>query len=310
MQITSKGQFFKFLRSRPLENIDAIEMIETYLRKKRGYIFRMPAKKESVILLLSGGLDSVTSWAILMQNYGLNVYPLTFDRCEKRRKREKESVNFFTNYYKKRFPNFFHNPIEIKLDFKKIDIPIETAPQLLHPEIRMKYFKSETGEIDVNVSLGSFVLLSYYARMYAEHLYLTKNIKVKTIFCSVNSDDGLLVPWQTYTALRSIMLNLCLTSNDFEWQFSSSVLESETDRYFDKSDIIKWAYQNSIPVEKTWSCYRMGVYQCGGSDCQACRHRRYAYRRAKIVDKTVYKSLAEQSLFGRIKSFFRPIRPL
>jgi len=82
-----------------LENLEAIQTIENFFIKKRGYIFKMPSPKKPVILLLSGGLDSIISWALLMEIYQLVVHPLVRISPESgtELKRTKRAINFSPN---------------------------------------------------------------------------------------------------------------------------------------------------------------------------------------------------------------------
>ena len=155
--------------------------------------------------------------------------------------------------------------------------------------------------MSINISFGSFLLLPVYAKIYADYLYHTKNRLIKTIYCSVTTGDGLIVPHQTFTSLRSIMFYFCATSGDFSWQFASAVFEKENRLFYDKCDLVAWAHGHTIPLEKTWSCYHATRYQCGGSDCQTCIARRDAFEKAGVPDKTKYRPVTEQSLSGMIK---------
>lgn len=303
----SNQSFVKNLKSRKLENLIVIDQIERLLKKQRGYVFKMPKKGSSVVLLLSGGLDSITAWGILMKEFGLHVYPLSFDRGEKRAFREKASIDYFSKFYQKRFPNLYHKPVRLSFGLEDVKIPIEKSLEAIHPEVLVKNFKGDAKLIDINISLGSFLLLPIYAKIYAEFLYLTKNLDVHTIFCSVTLSDGLLVPHQTFTSLRTIMFHLCSTTRDYSWQFASAVFEKEVGLYHDKSDLVEWADKNRIPLEKTWSCYHATKYQCGGSDCQTCIVRRDAFKLANVVDKTVYNPIDRQSFIGYCKHKFRSL---
>lgn len=303
----SQNQFIKQLKTRKLENISVIQTIEKSLKEQRGFAFRMPKSKSPVILLLSGGLDSVTSWGILMKEFGLNVYPLSFDRGEKRASKEKESIDFFSSYYQKRFPDLYHKPHRLTLGINDIFIPIEHCLQHIHPDIILKNFTGTDRLIGINLSFASFLLLPVYAKIYAEYIHHVSNLRMRTIFCSVTFSDGILVPHQTFTSIRSIMYYLCAATGDFSWQFTSAVFEKENGLCFEKSDLAKWTYDHHIPIEKTWSCYHSKMYQCGGSDCQTCLARKAAFLKAKIPDKTIYRPLSKQSVLGNIKYLIRRV---
>lgn len=297
----SQQQFLHNLRARGLEDLSTIKLIETSLKKQRGYIFHQPAKGDSVVLLLSGGLDSVTCWGILMEEFGLHVYPISFDRGEKRAPKEKKSIDYYSKIYQHRYPDFYHDPIRLSLNVDPMRVQIEQVMEQLHPEIVLKNFDGNERLLSINPSFGAFLLLPVYAKIYAEYLLHTKNIAINTIYCSVTTGDGLLVPHQTFTALRSIMFYLCSASGDFSWQFTSVVFEKENRVFFDKCDLVAWATKHSLPLERTWSCYYSKKYQCGGSDCQTCVARRDAFEKAGMQDKTTYRPVAEQSLSGMIK---------
>jgi ferredoxin len=275
--------------------------MENFLRKKRGYVFRMPKPGSPVVLLLSGGLDSIVSWGILMKEFKLPVYPLFFDRGEKRHGKERDAINFFSSYYKKQFSNLYHAPYMIDLGIKNTTLPILNSLEHLHPRVVLENFTGNESIKNINISFGSFLIFPAYGKVYSEFLYHTKNIRVQTIFCSIIPGDGLLIPHQTFTSLRRIMFYLCVSTGNFSWQFASPIFEKEIGAYVEKFSLIQWANMQGIPLEKTWSCYHSSRYQCGGSDCQTCRVRRNAFHTSRIVDKTMYRSLSEQSILHFIR---------
>lgn len=292
----SKKQFDKKLRSRKLEKIETVNAIEKILKTQRGYVFKMPPPGASVVLLLSGGLDSIVAWAILMKEFRLNVYPISFDIGERRAKRERASIEYFSRFYKKRFGDLFHFPERISLNIKKMVIPIEDPMKVLDPAEVFKNFRGPKKPEYVDITRGAFTLMPIYGKIYAEHLYQSKNIAIDTILCSVIPTDGLLIPFQTLTSLRSIMLNLTSTTRNLKWQFASVCFEKETGLYITKSDLIKWGYSEGIPLERTWSCWHSAKFQCGGSDCLTCYVRRQSFKKAGVPDKTIYMPVVKQNL--------------
>lgn len=308
LETISKRRFIDNLRKRKLENLSVIKQIEKTLLKQRGYIFRMPKRGSSVILLLSGGLDSIICWGILMEELGLHVYPLSFDLGEKRARKEEKSINYYSKFYQDRYNGLYHPPIRLSLGGKNISIPMEEAIRKLHPEIIVNSFTGSDKLSDINVSFGTFLLLPVYAKLYAEFLRHTENLYIRNIFCAVTARDGFGVAHQTFTSLRSVMHYLCATSGDFSWQFTSVIFEKETGLYFDKSNLVQWARSHNISLGKTWSCYYSKRYQCGGSDCVACLARREAFTQVGMTDETVYKSIADQALFQTINYKIRSLR--
>lgn len=304
MKKISKQEFHSLLKKRKLEDIKKIQTFEKLLKDERGYVFKMPKRGSNVILMASGGLDSMTAWGILMKEYGLNVYPITFDRGEKRRKNELNAFKYFDKIYKERFPKNYRKYLHLDVGQDQISIKIEDGVKNLQEETILNNFRDDL--MLFNPSLGVFTILPFFARSYAMYLNATKGLKINTIFCAVTANDGELVDHQTLTSLRSIMCNMCVSIKDYSWQFSSICLEPEIGSFMRKSDLVKWAYKNNLPLEKSWSCYHAKKYQCGGSDCITCGARREAYLEAKIKDKTIYKSLEDQEiLIKKVKRISR-----
>ncbi|MBU1033326.1 7-cyano-7-deazaguanine synthase [Patescibacteria group bacterium] len=304
MKKISKQEFHSLLKKRKLEDIKKIQTFEKLLKDERGYVFKMPKRGSNVILMASGGLDSMTAWGILMKEYGLNVYPITFDRGEKKRNREFAAFKYFDKFYQKKFPKNYRKFLDLDVGQDQISIKIEDGVKNLREETILNNFRDDL--MLFNPSLGVFTILPFFARSYAMYLNATKSLKVNTIFCAVTANDGELIDHQTLTSLRSIMCNMCVPIKDYSWQFSSICLEPEMGSFMRKSDLVKWAYKNDLPLEKSWSCYHAKKYQCGGDDCIACEARRKAYLEAKTKDKTIYKSLEDQEiLIKKIKKALR-----
>lgn len=289
MSKINKIKFLEILKKRRLENVTQIKIFESLLKKARGYVFKMPKKRTHVVLLVSGGLDSVVIWGILLKKYQLIVHPISFDLGDKRRKNEFKALQFFDQFYKKQFPEQYRKTTVLKIPSKNISIDIDSFTKELTEEAILS--RIEDNSFKFNNSLGIATILPFFARSYAMYLNATKNLQINTIFCGVNAEDGEHVQHQTLTTLRSIMVNMCVGIKDYSWQFSSICLEPEIGLLIRKAELIKWAYKNNIPLEKTWSCYFSGKKQCGGGvKCAACRSRRDAFLESKIDDKTAYQT--------------------
>ncbi len=303
----SRTKFDQLLKSRSNEDLDIIVDIESTLKKKRGYVFRMPAKGESVILLLSGGLDSISAWGILMQEFGLHVYPISFDRSEPRAPRERAAIHYFSKYYAGKFPKLFHEPIRINLGLDQISINSKQNSDQVHPAfILEKFSRLKNNNFNSKFFTSEQALLPIYGKQYAEFLHATQNLNINTIFNAVLPTDGLISDFQRFTALRESMFNLCVNSGDFKWQFTSLFFEKETQLLLEKSAIIRWAVTQQLPIEHTWSCYLAGKYQCG-ADCIACYARKKAFGEAGVIDKTIYRTVYYQNITQKIWHKFRNV---
>ena len=100
----SDKDFKKLIKSRKYEDLTAIQTVEKFFLKKRGYIFKVPKPGTPVVLLVSGGIDSTVAWHYLTFVKKLDVYPVYLHRGTKRWKKEKKAVDYFTRFYREIFP--------------------------------------------------------------------------------------------------------------------------------------------------------------------------------------------------------------
>jgi len=295
------------INKRKFEELSIIESIDKIFIKKRKFVFKLPKSNTEVILLVSGGLDSILTWGYLMGKHKLKVYPLFLNKGEKRASREEKSVDFFTNYYAKKYPKLFIKPYKqtIFLPQKEIIFRLKTPFDNLtaYKKEITKNFNSSTTS---NIFLGSPGIVPLYALLFARYLELTTDLKIKTIFSSVMMGDGTSCPSQTITSLRVINLAMCTFTGDYLWQFTSPSVEPYLKNFFEKKDLILYGAINKIPMEHTWSCYRGLKHQCGR--CLACESRKFEFERAKIQDKTVYMKNYKVIVKSKIKKVIALIR--
>lgn len=277
----------RLLHKRKFEDPEVITAIETIFKKKRGYVFRMPPKNSDIILLVSGGLDSILTWGLLMEEYHLRVHPLFLNKGERRFSQEERSLDYFNGYYAERYPSLFIAPIKqtIYLPQKEILSALKTPFDNL-----LRYDKKTTKGFNpyttTNIFLGSPGVVPMYAMLHARYLELSANKKIRTIFSSIMFGDGIMCPSQTITSVRTINLAMCTFTGEYSWQFTSPSVEPCLHLYYQKRDLIKWGSRHHILMEKTWSCYRGLSQQCGR--CLACDARKIEFKKANIPDPTQY----------------------
>ncbi len=286
----SKQEFTKRMVQRELEDYKLVEQIESYLIKKRGFNYKIPTKNTPVILLFSGGLDTVISAAILMKVFNLQIYPFYIKRGQRRIRKEIGAVNFYSKLYGQRFPNLW----------KKVKIVDSFIPP---KQIRYSITLVSNNTVSQNSLHKKGIpmytsLMANFAVEYAYFLQINQGIKIRNIFLGLVNNDGNYMSYETFTALRSIMLNICYSTHDWSWQVSSIALEKELGFCLEKYDLIKWAIAQKIPIEKSWSCYWDYIYHCG--NCDGCTARKIAFRETKLKDKTTYLSEIHPHYLKRI----------
>ncbi len=277
------------LSKKPLEDLELIDQIENSLKRQRGYIFKMPQQGSPVILLLSGGLDTIIFWDILLRKYKLHVYPVFLRRGQIRMPLEEASVDFFSKYYLSQYKELFQPP-------KKLTTFI---PPL---EIRWDITKFGTYIInDTRESRGIPMyssLLVDYAIQYAYFLEINLAIKPRTIFCGFMNDDGDHMRYETLTALRLNTYNIINLTGDMGWQFTSLAIEKELGFNFNKEVLIKYADFYKIPIDHSFSCIKYSYYHCGR--CIYCKTRIKLFRNLGVKDRTIYQNQSKNALLSQI----------
>ena len=83
------------------EDSKILEMMNNIFLYRRGYISKVP-KNEDVVFIFSGGLDSSITLDMIINEWGVNVFPLFVRRSARATKFEEESVRFFVDFYQKK----------------------------------------------------------------------------------------------------------------------------------------------------------------------------------------------------------------
>lgn len=288
----NKKEISKLLDARPLEDKKIISDIEIFFNKRRGYSIKIPKKGTPIVLLLSGGLDTSIMWDILMRKYELHVYPLYLRRGQIRMPLEEKAVDFFARFYKKKYPKLYHEPKKATTFIPPLEIRWEITRYGHSPVLR-------TPKTLLGIPTYSS-LLADYAVQYAYYLQMNSKIKIRDIFCGFMPIDGTFFKYETLTALRSNMYNICNLTNDYSWQFTSLALEKEFRFFFNKNALIKWAKNYNLPIEKSNSCIKFSYFHCG--TCGYCNFRKKSFLDSNIPDKTIYLNQLKPKLFFQIIS--------
>lgn len=248
-----------------------LKNIEKTLKNERGYVSRKP-ENEQVIVLCSGGLDSSILINKIVEDWNVIVYPLFFRRGARAGEFEERAFDFFVDFYRKRFPE---NMMEdFKLDYS---IP----PQ----EIKRNFPKELTltqGHPLRNSTMQNLAL------MYAVSLNGKHNLDTRTILTGSVAEDNT-EPELGLLSLRSQTLNSCIQTADWRWQITSPLTDpclNENPIY--KTDLINYAMQKFIPLDKTRTCFSSDEIADG--TCFACQKRLKAFNHLGFEDAIKYKT--------------------
>lgn len=284
----------RIIRKYNIEDVPLLNKIESIFLKKRGYVFRIPQKSEPVIALMSGGLDTAVVISMLLAKYKLEVYPLHVNRKLFHSQKAEKSVDEVSKVFLKQYTKQFHKPFKVDFPIPPVELTLPVSiinDQLIFSSIFGKGPKfAQNRTIDKQGHLqGTPFQPSMYASLsmyYSQWLYETKGIKIRTIIGACLPNNARYFQYETLTAHRIVMLNLCSQNNDFSWQYTSLPIEKELGFYFEKDKIIQYGKKYRTPMEKTWTCWLNYKYQCGV--CYLCSERRNAFYNAKVKDNSTY----------------------
>lgn len=284
-----KAKIEKILAGRKLEDPKRTKEVEDFLKRKRGYVFRMPKPGSLVISLFSGGLDTTIVSAMLIEEFGLTVYPLFIDNVHAYSKYEQEAAEYFASYFARRYGKRF-GPL------KKIVANYPFRPEEVdygQPPKKKNFFYSS--------------LQCIYATQYAYSLEKDEGTKARCVVTSFMRSDGDYRVDQTFSAIRKVMLHICLMTEDFNWQITALPLEKELGFFHDKHHFVAWASAKRIPLEETRSsCLQEHRLNCG--DCVVCWVRKNAFTDAGVIDRTRYFNVKNTLVSRAIRKAKRLIK--
>ncbi|GAK59301.1 7-cyano-7-deazaguanine synthase [Candidatus Vecturithrix granuli] len=244
-----------------------IDEIERILQIRRGFIFQL-AKHEPIVFIISGGLDSSLILDKILKELQCTIFPVYVERGAKAEAFEKESVIFFTNYYQEKYPGLLKD-----LMLCKTDIPPKDVKQFIPAERLMTIGHPMRNAILQSIGVQYGVGLSY-----------ANQINIHTIFTATSPDDTF--PHSSLLALRCLTLAACIDNGDWEWQVTSPLVETYLWGKISKKDMVLYATENKLPLEKTRTCTSGSSIACG--ICPECLCRLNAFKMAGIKDPINY----------------------
>jgi 7-cyano-7-deazaguanine synthase len=256
-----------------LHYVEDLKDVERILIRNRGYVFRKPVN-EPVVVAYSGGLDSTMAINAIIKEWDSKVYPIFFKRGQ-RAKLEEKSFDYFVDFYRRKYPKNVGEEIKIECSIPSIEIkqyiPKELTLTVGHP-LRNSTMQNKSVE-------------------YAVALNNKLDLDIRTILTGSTADDNT-EPELGILSLRTQMLNACINTGDWKWQITSPFTEPTLEnRPISKASLIKSAFWNGIPLEKTRTCFS-GEEVADGT-CLACVKRLKAFSDAGFADTLPYKEVFE-----------------
>lgn len=296
-------------------DIEVLKILNSLFINKRGTPFKPPKKGSSVILILSGGMDSCCLWFLLMKKYGLTVYPIHFKRTAQTNKGQLTSIRYYSRLFRRLFPDRFR---EVLYETADRSFVMGNSPQIgynvlkhdLSYIVQNSVYKNVTQQFGTRLLQDPIRLVRYALKGYEYGLFIRQKYKeaVSSVFLGIIPEDSRLCRESTLALIRTVNLYLCTLVGDFKWQFCAPI-DREGGFYYPKGSLAQFAIRNSIPLEYTWSCgTSKSDSQCGV--CFQCRSRRAVFEELGVGDKTKYQRFTINKHVRKYAKRWRSIIPL
>ena len=222
----------------------------------------MSLENKSVIVLLSGGLDSSTVTAIAKKS-NAKIFGLSFDYGQ-RHKKELNSALKIADHFK----------IE-KLKIVKLDLSLWGGSSLTDPQKEIPINGIQNNKIPNTYVPGRNTIFISVALSYAEA------IDADFIGLGVNALDYSGYPDCRPDYIKKFQELADLANKRGRENNPIKLWTPLID--LNKEKIFQLAFENNVPLDKTWSCYSGNTKPCG--KCDSCRIRDTAFKKW-IINKS------------------------
>ena len=215
----------------------------------------MSFKNKSIVVLLSGGLDSSTVTGIAKKAKA-NIYGLSFDYGQRHKKELNSAVIIAKHFEIQEFKI-------IKLDLSLWGGSSLTDTQKDIPTDGIQNNKIPNTYVPGRNTIFISVALSYAEAIDADYIGLGVNALDYSGYPDCRPDYI-----KKFQELAQLSNKRGRENNPIKlW---TPLID------FNKEEIIELAFENNVPLNKTWSCYSGDSKPCG--KCDSCRIRDKAYQ--------------------------------
>lgn len=218
--------------------------------------------KEKVVVLLSGGMDSVTALYAALEAHEV-VAALSFDYGSKHN--HKEVV--FAKYHCKQL-QIPHKTIELKF-----------IADLFHSSLLLGGADVPEGHYE-DASMKSTVVPFRNAIMLSIACGFCASNKAQAVIIAAHSGDHAIYP-DCRTGFMDAMGKAMQLGTYDHIRLIRPFVE------IDKTEIVRIGTRLKVDYSQTWSCYKGKELHCG--KCGTCIERKEAFRLAGVDDPTIYE---------------------
>ena len=222
---------------------------------------------EKLVMILSGGLDSVTMLHRLDQTY--DCYPVTFLYGQKHNREIEyaaqncEKLGIFAQDHKIIDISDLNNVLNSALIQTDYEIPDTTQEEQRTQAVLKKTVVPFRNGIFLSIAIGYAASIGATLVAYGAH-----------------KNDFAVYPDCTPTFVR----HFNRAAQDGLGTLNFDVIAPFL--HYTKSDIVQEGDKLGVDFKLTWSCYRGGKIHCG--HCPSCSERKRAFEEANVRDPTIY----------------------
>jgi len=272
---------------------------DNLLLKRRGFCVSPFNKKEGIVLLLSGGLDSVGLWIQLLSKYNLQVFPL-YLYSHNLNTAPYRAIQHYASILKSRFPDNFE-PVKVwktsvpLFIYSRLKRNLATKMNINMVLHNLTYNSEKKKHVPIVPNqpsrLGMFVFSAFE---YALSLSYQRHDQISKIIYALTPEEDK-IRGSELPAIRLFSLLLCELTRDNHWEVLAPI-EKQNGFFIKKNQLVGHCEKIGIDLSRSWSCGRSDRYHCGA--CFNCFHRKKAFHDAGVEDKTKYHDSKLRQIFA------------
>jgi len=244
-----------------------LDVVEDALIALRGYIAR-PPQGGHVVLLFSGGIDSVVAAAQLAETRAGRLHLLFVNRSQTNLVGELESARYYADLLREKYGD----------GVPALSVVTSSIPS---PELRLSIQPySQAYGYPCRDNLFALAGMEYLVSLPPDglskrHVYLASLDEDRYPHCSL-------------LALRATTLTACVSTPFDDWCVTSPHADQLIAPFGvqTKASVISWARDRGIPLARTRTCQSGLLENCGA--CELCLKRQAAFQKAGVADDTAY----------------------
>lgn len=224
------------------------------------------------IVLFSGGIDSTTLLGLVAKKFE-NVFALSVNYGQ-RHNVELVKARMIVSHYNTKFHNIEHVILDISEMSRLLrsSALINIDEEIPHLPEKVEHYETLKHTIVPNRNMTLLSIACAYAI----------SIGANDVFISPHANDRGVYPDCRKEFIDSFNKTVKIATDNPKLKVHAPFVN------FSKAKVVKTGEKEELTdaYKYSWSCYEGGLKHCG--ECSSCRERKRAFKKAKVLDPTVY----------------------